>query len=103
MRPANRRLKPAGTSPAGQWRLAAMNEHPWDPSVPGPRRAPWWILLPCLGLLAAALTPAPGGAQPSPAGDLNWPQWRGPLANGVAPAANPPVTWSETENVRWKV
>ncbi len=32
-----------------------------------------------------------------------WPQWRGPLASGVAPNARPPVTWSETENVRWKV
>jgi outer membrane protein assembly factor BamB len=35
------------------------------------------------------------------AGD--WRQWRGPLANGVAPEANPPVEWSETKNVRWKV
>src|SRR5688572_15786695 len=33
----------------------------------------------------------------------NWPQWRGPLANGVAPLANPPVHWSETNNVRWKI
>ena len=33
----------------------------------------------------------------------NWPAWRGPLANGVAPEANPPVTWSETQNVKWKV
>ena len=32
-----------------------------------------------------------------------WPQWRGPLANGVATAANPPIAWSETRNVRWKV
>jgi len=33
----------------------------------------------------------------------NWPQWRGPLQNGVAPAANPPSTWSEANNVKWKV
>jgi outer membrane protein assembly factor BamB len=33
----------------------------------------------------------------------NWPQWRGPLATGVAPAADPPTTWSETSNVKWKV
>jgi outer membrane protein assembly factor BamB len=32
-----------------------------------------------------------------------WPQWRGPLANGIAPQADPPVEWSETKNVRWKV
>ncbi len=31
-----------------------------------------------------------------------WPQWRGPLANGVAPRANPPIQWSETNNIRWK-
>ncbi len=33
----------------------------------------------------------------------NWPQWRGPLANGLAPEANPPLTWSETKNIKWKV
>ncbi|MBM3837266.1 MAG: hypothetical protein FJ398_04755 [Verrucomicrobia bacterium] len=33
----------------------------------------------------------------------NWPQWRGPLANGVAPQANPPLEWSEKKNIRWKV
>ncbi len=32
-----------------------------------------------------------------------WPQWRGPLANGVAHEQNPPVTWSEQQNVKWKV
>ncbi|MCC6235891.1 MAG: PQQ-binding-like beta-propeller repeat protein, partial [Verrucomicrobiales bacterium] len=33
----------------------------------------------------------------------SWAQWRGPLANGVAPLANPPIRWSETENVRWRI
>jgi len=33
----------------------------------------------------------------------NWPQWRGPTQNGVAPSANPPITWSETNNIKWKV
>ncbi len=32
-----------------------------------------------------------------------WPQWRGPLGTGVAPRAEPPVEWSETKNIRWKV
>ena len=32
-----------------------------------------------------------------------WPQWRGPLATGVGPMADPPVSWSETEHVKWKV
>ncbi len=33
----------------------------------------------------------------------DWPAWRGPLANGVAPHADPPLRWSETNNVRWKI
>ena len=32
----------------------------------------------------------------------HWPQWRGPLANGVAADAEPPLTWSETEHVKWR-
>jgi len=35
--------------------------------------------------------------------EMNWPQWRGPFANGVAPAGDPPVEWSESRNVKWKV
>jgi len=31
-----------------------------------------------------------------------WPQWRGPTGNGVSPAGNPPLEWSERKNVRWK-
>lgn len=38
-----------------------------------------------------------------PAGDNYWPQWRGPLGTGVAPKANPPATWSETSNIKWKI
>jgi len=33
----------------------------------------------------------------------HWHQWRGPLANGVAPHGDPPVEWGEDKNVRWKV
>ncbi len=33
----------------------------------------------------------------------NWHHWRGPQANGTAVNANPPLTWSESENIRWKV
>jgi outer membrane protein assembly factor BamB len=33
----------------------------------------------------------------------HWHQWRGPAANGVAPNGDPPVTWSESENILWKV
>lgn len=39
------------------------------------------------------------GQQP----ETYWPQWRGPTGNGVAPHADPPTEWSETENVAWKI
>jgi len=32
----------------------------------------------------------------------NWPHWRGDTGNGVSLTANPPVSWSPTENVKWK-
>ena len=32
-----------------------------------------------------------------------WAQWRGPLDTGVATTADPPVEWSETKNIKWKV
>ena len=33
----------------------------------------------------------------------NWPAWRGPTANGVAPGGNPPKEFSEGKNVLWKI
>src|SRR6187397_1470607 len=42
-------------------------------------------------------------AAPDPASEKNWPQWRGPYATGVSKTADPPVEWSETKNIRWKV
>lgn len=32
----------------------------------------------------------------------NWPGWRGPGSNGVAPGTGFPTKWSKTENVLWK-
>jgi outer membrane protein assembly factor BamB len=32
-----------------------------------------------------------------------WPQWRGPHANGISRTATPPLEWSESKNIRWKV
>ncbi len=32
----------------------------------------------------------------------NWPNWRGPDQNGVAPGKGFPTRWSATENVAWK-
>lgn len=43
-------------------------------------------------------TPARGA---SPDGERFWGQWRGPTALGLA-KGNPPVEWSEGQNVRWK-
>jgi len=67
------------------------------------------VPVPALAALAAslafaALVPAasPDKVVPADASRF-WPQWRGPLLNGVAPHARPPVEWSETKNVRWKV
>lgn len=43
------------------------------------------------------------GAIPASSHEADWRQWRGPGGNGTAdPAAKPPLTWSETENVKWK-
>ena len=50
-----------------------------------------------------AMTTMAGADTADPDALHYWPQWRGPLANGVAPQANPPVEWSETKNVRWKI
>ena len=48
-----------------------------------------------------------GGARQSAEGataaERFWPQWRGPYATGVSKHADPPLEWSETKNVRWKV
>ena len=37
------------------------------------------------------------------AAETYWPQWRGPLANGVGPHADPPLNWNETNNIQWKL
>lgn len=66
-----------------------------------------------LGFLLTAHEPSPSTgapadppliAQPNPRESWEhlWTQWRGPRATGVGPHANPPVHWSETNNVRWK-
>ena len=51
-----------------------------------------WALL--LGILSS------GGATAAQPG--NWPQFRGPLGDGHADAVDLPVTWSESENIKWK-
>jgi outer membrane protein assembly factor BamB len=41
-------------------------------------------------------------AEPVPGWLENWPQWRGPQSTGCAPRADPPITWSESKNLKWK-
>ncbi len=33
----------------------------------------------------------------------NWPQWRGPMGNGISTETNLPVRWTATENIAWKL
>src|SRR5262252_7724811 len=56
----------------------------------------------CAVVAVAALL-ATVAAQPGTTAERFWPQWRGPHATGESRTANPPVEWSETRNVRWKV
>jgi len=55
-----------------------------------------------LTLFVAGLHQAAPAAEPVPAVHDHWHQWRGPLATGVSPTANPPLHWSATQNLRWK-
>ena len=54
-------------------------------------------------LLAFALAPFFLISPARAADPGSWTQWRGPNADGTAPGATPPVEWSETKNVKWKV
>jgi len=46
--------------------------------------------------IAGALS-VPAGSPPA-----QWPAWRGPDGSGVVTEGNPPLHWSETENIKWK-
>lgn len=59
------------------------------------------VVLLSVGVLTTTARDAFGFVDPDISLD-NWPQWRGPLATGVAPHGDPPVEWSELKNVRWK-
>ncbi len=54
----------------------------------------------CLVLLSLFVASSLEAIQAEPS---HWPQWRGPTGTGAADGAQPPINWSETENVRWKV
>lgn len=55
----------------------------------------------CLVFLGLYLLPSVALADGD--GESHWPHWRGPNANGLVDRGDPPVEWSETRNVRWKV
>jgi outer membrane protein assembly factor BamB len=55
------------------------------------------LLVLCAGMIVVA-----GRAAPPEARLDNWPHWRGPEANGTAPKGDPPVTWDEKTNIKWK-
>lgn len=50
-----------------------------------------------------ALLLAGAGVVTAARGEARWPAWRGIQQDGVAHGANPPVEWSEEQNVRWKI
>jgi outer membrane protein assembly factor BamB len=55
-----------------------------------------------LGIPVVFLLTAVGSHAWAAGADDSWPTWRGPAANGTATRGNPPVTWSESENIKWK-
>lgn len=59
------------------------------------------VVLSIAAVTMAALVVVPPGAQD--AAERNWAQWRGPSGIGVSTTAHPPLEWSETKNIRWKV
>jgi outer membrane protein assembly factor BamB len=59
------------------------------------------LFIACLAAFSALAED--GGGRASAEFLRQWPQWRGPLANGIAPLAHPPLNWSETNSIRWKI
>jgi outer membrane protein assembly factor BamB len=60
------------------------------------------ILITTVACLVASLAWADDESSFSQAKLANWHHWRGPLANGLAPHADPPIRWDEKTNVKWK-
>ncbi|MBC8374370.1 MAG: PQQ-binding-like beta-propeller repeat protein, partial [Planctomycetes bacterium] len=49
----------------------------------------------CVLLLAVIVITAPAAGG-------NWPGFRGPDGSGISTEKNPPVKWSDSENLKWK-
>ena len=56
----------------------------------------------CFRSLIVSLVVAGPATQALQAADVEWPQFRGPLALGTADNPDLPDTWSATDNVLWK-
>lgn len=62
------------------------------------RNALWTQAAVATWILLAGVTQA-GETQAT----TNWPTWRGPGLTGLATTGNPPITFSETKNLKWKI
>src|SRR5690349_17468840 len=68
--------------------------------VQAPMLVPVFRLALCALALGAVNAQSNNSSVPA---ERYWPQWRGPYATGVSKTATPPVEWSDTKNIRWKV
>lgn len=67
-----------------------------------PRTLDRALALAFVATLALLRWSPPLHAASAPSSD--WPAWRGPTRDGIAPAQPaPPVRWSESENIAWKI
>jgi hypothetical protein len=64
-----------------------------------PIAASLWVLL--IGGTGAGATP-PLRERPEPVEPAEWTEFRGPTGQGHSSATGLPLTWSDTENVKWK-
>jgi outer membrane protein assembly factor BamB len=60
------------------------------------------IALTAMAVLAQTATFS-GQQGSDPSAEKFWAQWRGPYMTGVSKFAKPPIEWSETKNIKWKV
>lgn len=63
-----------------------------------------WLVIVAGGVCANLFAAEPAATESAiPVATHDWPWWRGPSRNGVAPAGPvAPVKWSATEGIRWK-
>jgi outer membrane protein assembly factor BamB len=64
------------------------------------KRIPILILFICVFMCMSLVRAEPPADKEN---EKYWPQWRGPYSTGVSLYADPPVEWSETKNLKWKI